>query len=154
MKRRLILPLLIIILATLIVIFSPTSADLDEAERVEVEVTREVLADIPSSTDAACSLIPSNVILNVEPTSESEATMTLTGLQPGERLVFVFSAEIPGVRQSEIESHPVEEVGVDGYYEFVQTGLYTLDPSNSSPNIWDIKVIHSTGVLCTEVTLP
>lgn len=118
----------------------------------DVEVTRSVELAPPSPTPIVCMALPDDMTLDVEPISESEAVVRLTGLQPGESLAFVFIAEIPGQRRSEIESFPVDAVGEDGTFEFIQTGLTPLD--ETAANTWEVKVIHGRGVACTEITLP
>lgn len=126
---------------------APPSFDQDD-----VEVTRSVEPAPPSPTPIICTPLPDDMTLDIEPKSESEVVVRLTGLQPGENLAFVFSAEIPGQRRSEIESFPVDTVGEDGVFEFTQPGLTPLD--DTTANKWEVKVVHARGVACTEITLP
>lgn len=123
-----------------------------QPENLGVEVTRSVEPAPPSPTPIACMPLPDDMTLNVEPKSESEAVVRLTGLQPGESLAFVFIAEMPGQRRSEIESFPVNTVGEHGDFEFSQTGLTPLD--ETAANRWEVKVVHARGAACTEITLP
>ena len=123
-----------------------------QPDSLSVEVTRLVEPAPPSPTPIVCMPLPDDMTLDVEPKSESEAVIRLTGLQPGESLAFVFIAEIPGQRRSEIESFPVDTVGEDGDFEFSQTGLTPLD--ETAANRWEVKVVHARGAACTEITLP
>lgn len=117
-----------------------------------VEVTRSVEPAPPSPTPIVCTPLPDDMTLDVEPVSESEAVVRLTGLQSGESLAFVFIAEIPEQRRSVIESYPIDTVDETGSFEFTQPGLTPLDETTA--NKWEVKVVHARGVACTEMTLP
>jgi hypothetical protein len=75
------------------------------------------------------------------PTSPTSAQVEITGVKPGEKLIFIAHAESDGY-SSQIEVRPVQEVGADGrmVLQIQSMGLF--------------QVVHSRGVACAQVTLP
>ena len=106
----------------------------------------------PSPTPAICTDLPGDAKLIVTPVSSTQIQIDLTGMQPGESLVFLFVAQPTPGHTGEIESRPQEVVGQDGSFTITEGSLTPL-PGNTL-NTWTVKVIHSRGVACQDVTLP
>jgi hypothetical protein len=89
--------------------------------------------------------------LSVRPLSPTSVEVEIKGLEPGEKLIFIAHAETSRYR-SRIEGLPVAGADADGHFVTQIAGLGPLP--GSTRNQWQIQVIHSRGVACTDVTLP
>lgn len=105
-----------------------------------------------SPTPIVCTDLPEGAEMIVTPVSSTQIQIDLTGMQPGESLVFLFIARPTESHAGEIEIWPQEVVRQDGSFTITEGGLDPL-PGNAI-NTWTIKVIHSRGVACQDVTLP
>lgn len=117
----------------------------------EVTVVRSVVTTGPSPTPVVCTPLPDGMTIQVKPESETSVLVELAGLQPGERLVFIYTTEIPGQHLREYVSPATATVGLDGHYAERESDMV---PIPGSANQWQVKVIHARGVACAEVTLP
>lgn len=84
--------------------------------------------------------------------SSRQIQISVTGMQPGENLVFLLIAQPTQGQTSEIEIRPQEVVGEDGSFTIVEGSLEPLP--GVTINTWTVKVIHKRGVACQNVTLP
>jgi hypothetical protein len=76
----------------------------------------------------------------------------LNGLQPGELPVVILWQSVPGVGAKRIESKWAVGIGPDGRLTEHFGGLQPV--AESTPNTWQVQVIHARGVACTDFTLP
>lgn len=116
---------------------------------MEDGVSLRITTPEPSPTPAVCTPLPESMTLAVTPLTDTEISVALSGLQPGESLHIIYRRE--GIDDgTQIEDYDLPPVGENGRYNQTQN----LRPSEAGPDTWQIKVIHSRGVACTEITLP
>lgn len=141
------------ILILLLVVGCQPATALVNTPLPKVEVTKEILPfPSPSSTPAECTDLPAGAEFLVTATSPTDVQIDLNGMVPGETLVFTFIAKPSPSESRTLESMPIAPVGQDGSYTTTQGGLMPL--AEALENTWTIKVIHSRGVACQEITLP
>jgi hypothetical protein len=118
------------------------AVDMIEPEVTQVAVTRVVTAE-PSPTPADCTPLPDDMTAEIVLATDTAVSLALTGLQPGESLVFLTSgrSEREGARY---DWRPARTVGEDGRFE----ETIRLNPDHTSITEWEIKVIHARGVVC------
>ncbi len=90
--------------------------------------------------------------MSVKPTSSTSAMVEMQGLEPGETVVLIFKAEVPGRHFSQIEEQPVQPADANGYYAYEALGLRPLP--GSTVNQWQVQAVHKRGVACSQVLLP
>lgn len=117
-----------------------------------VEVMTQVFPPMNPTATPVCTSLPSDMTLSVTPTSPTSAQIEMTGLSPGEGIILIYYAEIPGQSSNRIEDMPVQTADTNGHFVYTAQGLSPL--SGSTKNRWEIQIIHSRGATCTEVTLP
>ena len=106
------------------------------------EVTPE-----PSPTPAICTPLPDGMDFTATLRSDTAVTIEITGLQPNEEIKVIYY--LAGIN----EYHRVEGDAVaDANGRYTETE--TLRLSAKEPNTYQIQVIHSRGVACTEIALP
>jgi hypothetical protein len=88
---------------------------------------------------------------SVRPLSPTSVQIEIKGLEPGEKLIFIAHAESSGHR-TRIEGLPVAGADSDGHFVYQIGGLRLLP--GSTRNQWQMQIIHSRGVACTDVILP
>lgn len=116
---------------------------------MEDGVSLRITTPEPSPTPAVCTPLPEGMTLTVTPLTDTQISLELSGLQPGETLHIIYRWE-DFENTSQIESYGMPPVGEDGRYS------ETIEPqlTGEGPYTWHIKVIHGRGVACTEITLP
>jgi hypothetical protein len=121
-----------------------------EPPTTNIAVTRIVSDEIiPSPTPFTCTALPDGMTIELIPLSSTLVEIEVQGLQSGEEITTVFTANVPG--RNKVIKNPGIVVGADGHY----TSQEILRPiSEESENHWKVAVIHSRGVACAEVTLP
>lgn len=116
-----------------------------EQNTIAVFVTVE--ADIATETPIACS--PTSDIDVMITTQGQLLNFELAGLMPSQTLTFVLSAREANQAVT-IESNPIQPVTADGTFTYTETlGRYTNDYKQ-----WQVQIIHSQGVICTDITFP
>jgi hypothetical protein len=103
----------------------------------------------PSPTLVICTSMPPNMTLSVEPVSPTAVRLEITGLQPGESLIFILRAQSDG-HTIQREDHLVSTADSNGRFVYMVNGL--APPLGTKH--WTVQVIHSRGVACTAVDLP
>ena len=106
----------------------------------------------PSPTPAVCTPLPDGMKLTVEPISAESVQVQLVGLLPGESLTLLFVAKPTATESMEIEATFSNAVEPDGSFAHQKRWLPRL--KDATENTWTVKVIHSRGVACQDVTLP
>jgi hypothetical protein len=121
------------------------TVDLIEPAVTQVAVTRVVTAE-PSPTPADCTPLPDDMTAEIVLATDTAVSLALTGLQPGESLIFLTSgrSEREGARY---DWRPARTVGEDGRFE----ETIRLNQDHTSITEWEIKVIHARGVVCFEL---
>ncbi len=90
------------------------------------------------------------MVYTVEPAAADRVVLRLSGLQPGESLILLFSAESP-THKKVVELPLPDAVAADGRFAYEESLSRLPD---ATENTWTVKVIHSRGVACQDVTLP
>jgi hypothetical protein len=141
---------LLVLLTLLLAACNAVTADsLPTPIPITVEVTRQLLPPVTPAPPVVCTPWPEGLLIEVEPTSDARAMVTIEGLQPGETPILVY--EIRGQYSGlVIEVGPISSVGTDGRFSYVQSGLR---PEADGTNQWTLKVIHARGVACQEFSL-
>ncbi len=117
-----------------------------------IEVTRQVVTIEAAPTEIVCTTSPGEVTLAVSPVTHTSARVELSGLKPGEKVVIHFFAQPTDQHARQVSDYPSEGADENGVF-IVQ--VYSLSPSpDVVTNFWTVKVVHSGGVACAEVTLP
>jgi hypothetical protein len=113
---------------------------------VEVQIlTPSLLTETPVP---ACRDI-SGIEFFVELLSENSIHLRITGLVPNEMVHAIFSSQIKGQEREKTVSGPADENGVFEY----SVGLRGQNIDTEFKD-WQIRVVHSRGATCTEVSLP
>jgi hypothetical protein len=113
----------------------------------QVEIT--ILPPMTEVPLRECTPYP-GVNLEALSTTLGEINVKITGLEPNERVTFVFYSEAAG-QTFKIESSPLEGADSNGSLEYVESlGRISEGPLKK----WQVQVIHSRGVACTTVSLP
>jgi hypothetical protein len=99
----------------------------------------------------ACTPMPAGMALTATVQS-SGVVVEVTGLQPGERPTFEYAHTPAGRPPERFSVIPGEPVGVDG--RAVDATWLRTTAMGSTPEIWDIRVVHVQGVACTQLLLP
>ena len=109
--------------------------------------TSTVLPDCPSSEETG------DVTLATEAVSSSRARVNLTGLQPGEtlKLILTTGTEFDGAGA---EAEPIQQVNAEGRYTYEVGSLRDFSAPEGEPTTWQVRVLHSGGIICGEVLLP
>lgn len=91
--------------------------------------------------------------LRTEAISASQARVVLTGLQPGEALELIFTTgtEFNG---TEVTEAPIQRADAEGRYTYEVGNLRDDSASEGEPAMWRVRVLHSGGIVCGNVTLP
>lgn len=113
---------------------------------VEVEILTS-----PSMTETpipACVVL-SDVELSVKPLSESSFQIRITGLIPHEAVHAILSSKIKGRELETIASGTADENGV-----FEYSDGWAGRENDPKFKDWQIRVVHSRGSTCTEISLP
>ncbi len=115
-------------------------------------VTFQVLPPVTPSPTPDCQPA-SGVALEVTRISTTKAALKVGGLQPGEIPFVFYSTETIGVGSRRIEAWGFAK-GADqnGNFSMELSGLTPLDGQSSAT--WDIRLVHSRGVACAQLTLP
>lgn len=113
----------------------------------QVDVT--VLPPMTEAPLRECVPYP-GINLEALSTTPGEINVRITGLEPNERVTFVFYSEADG-QTFKIESSPLEGADDNGRLEYVES-LGRI--SEGTLKKWQVQVIHSRGVACTMVSLP
>ncbi len=101
----------------------------------------------PSSTPAICTPLPDGMDFTTTLSSDTAVTIEITGLQPNEEIKVIYY--LTGINEyHRVEGDAVADV--DGRY----TETENLRLSDKEPNTYQIQIIHSRGVACTEIALP
>lgn len=119
-----------------------------------VQVDTQILPPMTPTATPQCAALPEGMTLIVTPVSSSPAPMVqieVTGLQPGEQLNLVFYTDVAGQNSTRIEEFPAQPAGPDGH--FVMRDQLAPPPGSATTH-WQIQIVHSRGVACTEITLP
>src|SRR3972149_627282 len=116
-----------------------------------IEVTKHVGVIRPTPTEIVCSTSPGEVTLTVSPVAHPSARVELRGLEPGEKVtIHFFQSDKQRTRQ--VADYPSEGADQNGVFIVQEGGLRPLP--DAVANFWTVKVVHSRGVACAEVTLP
>jgi hypothetical protein len=114
--------------------------------------TAEFIISTPSfltETPIPACVVLSDVELSVKLLSESSFQIRITGLVPHEAVHAILSSKIKGRELETIASGTADENGVFEYSE-ASAGREN-DPEFKD---WQIRVVHSRGSTCTEISLP
>lgn len=112
-----------------------------------VEVT--ILSPMTEAPLRECAPYP-GVNLEALSTTAGEINVKITGIEPNERVTFVFYSEAAG-QTFKIESNPLEGADSNGSLEYIE---HLGQISESTLKKWQVQVIHSRGVACATVNLP
>jgi hypothetical protein len=119
---------------------APTST----TPRVELQIS-DPLTETPFP---ACVFL-SDVELSVSILSENSVRMRITGLVPNEPVHAIFSSQTKGQEREKTFSGMADGEGV--FAESVGLRSHEVD---SEFKDWQIRVVHSRGSTCTEISLP
>jgi hypothetical protein len=122
------------------------SVTISTTPRVEVQILTPSL--LTETAVPACVTL-SAVELSVELLSENSVRIRITGLIPNEIVHAIFHSKVKGQEREISLSGPVDEKGV--FSDTVGLRGYEVD---SEFKDWQIRVVHSRGSTCTEVSLP
>lgn len=113
----------------------------------QVEVT--ILPPMTEVPLRECMPYP-GVNLEALSTTPGEINVKITGLEPNERVTFVFYSEADG-QTFKIESNPLEGADSNGNLEYLES---LVRISEGPLKKWQVQVIHSRGIACTTISLP
>ncbi|MBI4762676.1 MAG: hypothetical protein ACOYYF_01935 [Chloroflexota bacterium] len=108
----------------------------------------QVLEPMTETPVPACVLLP-DVELSVDLISEDSVHIRITGLLPNETVHAIFGSKTKDRAVETVVSGSADEKGVFEYSENLR-GHETL----SAFKDWQIRVVHSRGSTCTEISLP
>lgn len=111
-------------------------------------VELQVLEPMTETPVPACVILP-DVELSVELLSEDSVHIRITGLVPNEIVHAIFSSKTKDRAVETVVIGPADEKGVFEYSEWL--GGYEID---SEFKDWQIRVVHSRGSTCAEISLP
>lgn len=111
-------------------------------------VELQVLEPITETPVPPCVML-SDVELSVELLSEDSVHIRITGLLPNETVHAIFSSKTKDRAVETVVSGPADEKGVFEYSENLR-GHETLQQFRD----WQIRVVHSRGSTCAEVSFP
>lgn len=81
---------------------------------------------------------------------KNDIRLDLAGFTPGETVWFRFQlSHATGGRTYEF--YPIATVGEDGRFSSTES-FEDIIPNRPDP--WDVRVVHSRGVACTQATMP
>jgi hypothetical protein len=122
------------------------SAPTSTTPLVEVQIlTPSLLTETPVP---ACVLL-SSVELSVSIVSENSVGIKIVGLIPSEAVHAIFSSQIKGQEKEIVISGTANEKGV-----FADSVGLRSQEVDSEFKDWQIRVVHSRGSTCTEISLP
>ncbi len=115
-------------------------------------VVPQVMPPVAPSATPECQAVP-GVTLEVKRMSRTTVELTAKGLQPGEIPTVLYSTEMAGVGSARIEAGSFAK-GADasGNFSVQLTGMAPLDGQTSA--VWDVRLVHRSGVACVRVTMP
>ncbi|MEW6287752.1 MAG: hypothetical protein AB1509_16165 [Chloroflexota bacterium] len=108
----------------------------------------QVLEPMTETPVPACVILP-DVDLSVELLSEDSVHIRITGLLPNETVHAIFGSKTKDRAVETMVSGSADEKGVFEYSERLR-GHETL----SAFKDWQIRVVHSRGSTCAEISLP
>ncbi len=117
-----------------------------------IEVTKQIEAREATPTEVVCTTSPNEVTLTVSPVGRTSARVELRGLRSGEKLTIHFFAQSDKQHPRQVTVYPSEGADQNGVF-IVQEDSLRPSPDVAT-NLWTVKVVHSRGVACAEVTLP
>jgi hypothetical protein len=123
----------------------------DEAK--PVMVVTKISTQQPSTTLPACSNITVGPVVGVQLSTAQSNTVDLVmdGFTPGESLVLLFQTKVNNNTYTH-ESRPVAAVDKAGKLSY--DIRLTLPEKQLIETVWDVRVVHSRGVVCTSVSIP
>lgn len=110
--------------------------------------TVEFIISTPSfltETPIPACVVLSDIELSVDLLSESSFHIRITGLIPNENVHAIFNSKI---RERELETIASGEANEEGVFE------YSHGWQDTKFKDWQIRVVHSRGSTCAEVSLP
>lgn len=114
----------------------------------DVEVSVVTASPLTDTPVPACVVL-SDIELSVDILPESSVHIKITGLVPHETVYAIFSSKNKS-QTSELSVHgPADEKGVFEY----SVGLRGLETAPEFKD-WQIRVVHSRGSTCAEISLP
>ncbi|HXF85221.1 MAG TPA: hypothetical protein VNK49_07505 [Anaerolineales bacterium] len=111
-------------------------------------VELQILEPVTETPVPACVILL-GVDLSVELLSEDSIRIRITGLLPNETVHAIFGSKTKGRTVETVVSGSADEKGVFEYSE----RLRALE-SDREFRDWQIRVVHSRGSTCTEISLP
>lgn len=117
---------------------------------IAIETEEARLSIWPSSTPVTCSPLPPGIRLVITPVSSSAVHIEMDGLQPGERLKILFTAQTESLLHR-IEARPLQSADSNGHFIYEDDGLKPL--LDGIENKWKIQIAYSRGAICTEIVL-
>jgi hypothetical protein len=102
-----------------------------------------------SPTPLVCSENPAGLTLDVQTGGFYRVRVIGRGFKPGERLLLVFTAKT-ATHSTKIEARPVQGVNADGTFSWDET-LTPPTGAEGSAVTWNVAIVHSRGVACTQV---
>jgi hypothetical protein len=111
-------------------------------------IESQILEPVTETPVPACVFL-SDVELSVNIVSENSVDITITGLIPNEAVQTIFSSQINGQERERTFSGMADENGV--FKDSV--GLRNQQVDSEFKN-WQIRVVHSRGSTCKEISLP
>jgi len=109
-------------------------------------VTLEVAPFVESTSTPDCQPVP-GVSVEVE-----DQVLEMSGLQPGEKPTVFYSAENrKGAQRVELYDF-AEGANSEGVFSYELGMLSVLDGDTTT--VWDLRVVHSRGVACAQITVP
>lgn len=111
-------------------------------------VELQVLEPMTETPVPACVTL-ADVELTVELLSENSVHIRITGLVSNETVHAIFRSEIKGQKRETTVIGPADEKGV-----FEYSAALRSQEIDSEFKDWQIRLVHSKGSTCTEISLP
>jgi hypothetical protein len=111
-----------------------------------VLVTPQVAPFVEPTPTPDCQPVP-GVSIKVE-----DQVLEMSGLQPGENPTVFYSAENRNGAQRVESYNFAEGANSEGVFAYELGMLPVLDGDTTT--VWDLRVVHSRGVACAQITVP
>ncbi len=111
-------------------------------------VELQILEPVTETPVPACVFL-SDVELTVSLLSANSVHLRITGLVPNETVHAIFDSEIKGQKRETTIIGPADENGV-----FTESVGLRGHEINTEFKDWQIRVVHSRGSTCTNISLP
>jgi hypothetical protein len=119
------------------------SAPTSTTPLVELQISEPV-----TETPVPACVLLSDVEISVSILSENSVRIKITGLMPDESIQAIFSSQIKGQGREKTFGGIADEKGV-----FAESVGLRSDEVDSEFQDWQIRVVHSRGSTCTEISL-